>query len=337
MALATRCPNCSALFRVGAEQLKLRAGMVRCGSCRQVFNAIGCLDYVDPGHPAGTDPPPAEGRGAPPPLPEFPSQPVARALPVPSPPRRRHAAGATAPSVAGQDGPGDSAAAPAPTPSLTPDTGHGSVAAEPADAQTTAQLQALAQDAAAALPDLDAPTLMDMEPAFLRAPAPRGTPLGSTAWALLGLALFLIAAIQLALVFRSDVIVRLPQLRPALAALCETLACTVQWPMRPEFLAVVSSELQAVPGTDAMELDVVIRNRATFPMALPAVELTLTDSMNRAVARRVFGAHELLPAQTDAPPFAGDSLAPGADLSLRLLFDAPGLGAVGFVTYPFYP
>src|SRR5512137_2000694 len=47
MALATKCPQCDALFRVVADQLKLRGGLVRCGQCRTVFDAIGSLTYVD--------------------------------------------------------------------------------------------------------------------------------------------------------------------------------------------------------------------------------------------------------------------------------------------------
>jgi len=39
--------NCQVLFRVVADQLKLRGGLVRCGSCRHVFDAIGSLAYVD--------------------------------------------------------------------------------------------------------------------------------------------------------------------------------------------------------------------------------------------------------------------------------------------------
>ncbi len=40
MALATQCPHCLTTFRVANDQLKLRAGLVRCGSCREVFNGI---------------------------------------------------------------------------------------------------------------------------------------------------------------------------------------------------------------------------------------------------------------------------------------------------------
>jgi predicted Zn finger-like uncharacterized protein len=38
MALATRCPYCSTIFRVASDQLKLRGGIVRCGCCQQVFD-----------------------------------------------------------------------------------------------------------------------------------------------------------------------------------------------------------------------------------------------------------------------------------------------------------
>jgi len=37
--MLTRCPQCETLFRVGAEQLKARDGLVRCGRCLKVFRA----------------------------------------------------------------------------------------------------------------------------------------------------------------------------------------------------------------------------------------------------------------------------------------------------------
>lgn len=40
MALATQCPHCHTTFRVAHDQLKLRSGMVRCGSCQHIFNGI---------------------------------------------------------------------------------------------------------------------------------------------------------------------------------------------------------------------------------------------------------------------------------------------------------
>ena len=43
MALATQCPHCHTTFRVAHDQLKLRAGLVRCGACKQIFNGIESL------------------------------------------------------------------------------------------------------------------------------------------------------------------------------------------------------------------------------------------------------------------------------------------------------
>ena len=43
MALATQCPHCYTSFRVANDQLKLYAGLVRCGSCQQTFNGIDHL------------------------------------------------------------------------------------------------------------------------------------------------------------------------------------------------------------------------------------------------------------------------------------------------------
>lgn len=40
MALATRCPHCQTTFRVAQDQLKLRAGLVRCGACKEIFNGV---------------------------------------------------------------------------------------------------------------------------------------------------------------------------------------------------------------------------------------------------------------------------------------------------------
>lgn len=47
MALATRCPHCQTAFKVANDQLKLHAGLVRCGSCQQTFNGVENLIPVD--------------------------------------------------------------------------------------------------------------------------------------------------------------------------------------------------------------------------------------------------------------------------------------------------
>ncbi|MGZ3254381.1 MAG: DUF3426 domain-containing protein [Burkholderiaceae bacterium] len=58
MALATQCPHCHTTFRVAHDQLKLRAGLVRCGSCKQIFNGIEHLLRPDQVAPAPVATPP---------------------------------------------------------------------------------------------------------------------------------------------------------------------------------------------------------------------------------------------------------------------------------------
>lgn len=53
MALATQCPHCQTTFRVAHDQLKLRAGIVRCGTCKQIFNGVEHLLPPDAIPPAG--------------------------------------------------------------------------------------------------------------------------------------------------------------------------------------------------------------------------------------------------------------------------------------------
>ncbi|MBC3917649.1 zinc-ribbon domain-containing protein [Undibacterium sp. CY18W] len=65
MALATRCPHCQTAFKVANDQLKLHAGLVRCGSCQQTFNAVENLIPADGQKAPATPPPPAAKPGTP--------------------------------------------------------------------------------------------------------------------------------------------------------------------------------------------------------------------------------------------------------------------------------
>ena len=100
--------------------------------------------------------------------------------------------------------------------------------------------------------------------------------------------LVLLAAIQLAVIFRGQLMIHWPQSRLLLTDLCSVFRCTVNWPMQADRLAVMGTELQAIQGTDALELSALIRNRAEFRQSLPAIEVTLTDARNRPLARKVF-------------------------------------------------
>lgn len=348
MALATRCPNCHALFRVAADQLKLRGGLVRCGACRHVFDATGTLSYVDDSTlstPAHATAPAvgaviaairkaesAAGESLAPPPPAPAAAPRAAELPT----------GQL--SLAGTP-PGEAAfvAADASAEELLPAAGPSAEAEEvgdfsvaPAGGAEQEHGGAEAPAAGAAVEGVAHPAEEPATPEFLREADGRKNRRRAV---LLGVGTLLLTAVllaQLAAAFRSEILVRFPQARPALTGLCKVFRCTVGWPARGELLAVVGSELQALPGTSAFELTATVRNRGSMTLALPAIELTLSDTLNRTVARKVFSPLDYLAGDSDPQARLLAGLEAGADLTVRIAFEARGVNAAGFVVYPFY-
>lgn len=48
MSQITRCPSCATMFKVVADQLRISDGWVRCGQCKQVFDAAAHLQAPPP-------------------------------------------------------------------------------------------------------------------------------------------------------------------------------------------------------------------------------------------------------------------------------------------------
>lgn len=57
MSLATRCTSCATVFRVVQDQLKVSEGWVRCGRCGTVFNALDVLFDLNQGNVTPPQPP----------------------------------------------------------------------------------------------------------------------------------------------------------------------------------------------------------------------------------------------------------------------------------------
>jgi len=63
----TRCPGCATVFRVKPEQLALRAGQVRCGHCKTVFDGVAqAVSLAAPARTGRAEPPPDEAALGPP-------------------------------------------------------------------------------------------------------------------------------------------------------------------------------------------------------------------------------------------------------------------------------
>lgn len=174
------------------------------------------------------------------------------------------------------------------------------------------------------------------EPSFVRQ-GRRRQRLGRTLrWTMgIGSMLLLLTLLgQSAFVFRDQLAARFPATKPALQEVCAWLDCQVGLPMRIDAVAIESSELQTLtPNGTTLGLNVLLRNHAGTAQAWPHLELTLNDSGERPLARRVFAPPEYLP--------AGINLRLGfpahSEQPVRLYLEPQDLKPSGYRVYLFYP
>lgn len=112
-------------------------------------------------------------------------------------------------------------------------------------------------------------------------------------WMLRGMALLLTGGliVQALVFFRDELAARLPNSRPLLEALCGPAACTLA-PLRLGNGIVIDSS-SLVRGDAGLTFHVSLRNSLEVPLAMTALELTLTDEQDRVLMRRVLKPHEL--------------------------------------------
>ena len=327
MSLATRCTACDTVFRVVQDQLKVSEGWVRCGRCGEVFNALEALFDLEPDStpqasteepgepPAATDLVLAdEAPGLPDPTATI-DEPTVLATPIDREPASssKHADFDATPAarVAVRD------------------------RVEFADAQFSSALLAEAGIESADEPEVAVatpPPAADAAPEFLRQAerqAQLNRPRTVAALALLCLVLGLALALQAAIHFRDLLAALAPQSRPALQAMCELAGCRVEPLRRIDDIAIDSSALTSAPNGNAARLSVVLRNRGPLPLAMPSIELTLTDPTGQMLARRALSPVDF--------GVAGATLPAASESPLQLVLTTSGRRASGYTVEPFYP
>lgn len=312
MRMITRCPHCGTAFRIEPAQLEARDGHVRCGRCKTVFDARATLVTeldLGPPVPAGAAPAPepalAEARA---PEVESAATPVAQ----------------SAPATVIEHAPAPAAES-APTPAIESEPAP-PVAPEPARVEA-----ALAHPRAPLQPHH--PVEADEAPLEFGPRVRRAARLRAALWGLAALAAALALAAQVLYAYRGEAAVLAPAARPWLEAACAQLGCTVPLPRHAHLISIESSELHAErDAPDVVTLSAVLRNRAVFGQALPALELTLTDAYDRPVARRVLRPRDYLGETADREPI----FPPNAEHAFKLHLDVAGLNASGYRIFVFY-
>lgn len=382
MSLITRCPACGTMFKVVADQLKVSQGWVRCGHCAEVFDASAYLladDAVALAPPVLTSddvaaigqatqaaqPHGAPESGAPP-------EPIAASM-APTPDHGKSFAGRLPlmPALAGQDDAQESAddfdpaswkqarqkspcletqAENVDVPPRRPDLVHtASVDASGVEIPYVADSTSVDADVAPIdvandeTPD-DVSFVRDARrKAFWKKPLAR--------WSLGALSLLLLAALALQWTMQQkDTLAALqPRLAPLLQTLCAALRCEVRLPRHIESVVIDSSSFNRL-GPDVYRLSFAFKNTGAIPLETPSLEVTLTDTRDHALVRRVlapaqFGvgtgtlaAHSVL-AGTVTMNVSGDgepASAPSSDSSAPSLASVP-LRVAGYRILAFYP
>jgi hypothetical protein len=151
--------------------------------------------------------------------------------------------------------------------------------------------------------------------------------------ALGGVALLLSVGLlaQVALHERDRVAARWPELTPWLAAVCEPLGCQIGWPRQIEAATIDSTALVRL-NNGHYRLEINLKNTSALALAMPMLELSLTNLHDDVVVRRVIQPHEWA--------VALDVLAPQSEqaLSVELALSLPDdLQMSGYRALIFYP
>jgi predicted Zn finger-like uncharacterized protein len=360
MALATACPRCHTRFRVVPDQLKIRRGLVRCGSCQHVFSGIDFLRYVEeePHPPAGSAGAAPRGPAT---LTRIDTEPTAprtsdgavtapvgwRATEPPSDTdgNADGVAGARAESDAGRslessvessvESPDEPLAEPAAEPPAEPPAGPPAEphTEPPAEPPITAPARTRAAPRPAASARRHAP--VESEAVDFFAPTSRAggfSSRGSVFAAAACLVLAVLLPLQLTLVARDWLPAWLPATRPALTALSELTGLTLQPPRHLDALTLESFDLKVGAAPGLLSMNALVRNQAPFAVRWPAMELSLTDAAGALIVRKV-----LIPGDYLAPARLAAGLPGSVEQPVSVTLEALDLQPIGYSVKLFYP
>jgi len=316
MSLITRCPACQTMFKVVPDQLRISEGWVRCGQCEEIFDASAHLQEADAAH----DSPLAGELAAP--------DAVAVALTVAAAPavdfELNEAITATEPMMQQAHASAD----------LLPDgSAYGLAAAAPGPAGESDGPDAAQPEPGSAV--AAPPPVRPAELSFMRGarkPSRWHRPLVRASLSVLCLLLVAGLLLQLLVQERDRIAAVEPGLKPLLAEVCALMECKVAPLRQIESVVIDSSAFSKVRG-DVYRLSLTLKNTAPIDLAMPSVELALTDTLDHALMRRV-----LRPAELGVNP---DVISAASEVQATLVLTVKTNGnaerVAGYRLLAFYP
>jgi hypothetical protein len=148
------------------------------------------------------------------------------------------------------------------------------------------------------------------------------------------LAVMLLAGLCLQILVqeRDRIVAFEPATRPWMITICSVLSCSISPVRQIESIVIESSSFTQIRG-DSYRLNFVIKSVASVALALPAVELALTDTQDKAVIRRVFSPADFT--SNSGTLAAGSELA--ASLTINVKSDGKTDRIAGYRVLAFYP
>jgi predicted Zn finger-like uncharacterized protein len=273
MSLITRCPACKTMFKVVPDQLRISEGWVRCGQCDEIFDASAHMQGKEsrdskPAAPQAHD---AQGHESRPRGARQAEVPAAQTLNDPLVQETVSGGAAISETVADEavEPTLDDATLPAPETTYGPD-----VQLDGPNPQEDSRLQELS---------------------FMRDAKSRSRwrrPWVRAGLTLLSLLLCLVLALQLLVNERDRIAAVEPDLKPWIEQVCSVMDCVVEPLRQIESVVIDSSSFNKIRG-DVYRLNFSLKNTAPIELALPAIELSLTDVHDQPIMRRVFKPGEL--------------------------------------------
>jgi predicted Zn finger-like uncharacterized protein len=348
MSMLTRCPACQTCYRVVPDQLRVSQGWVRCGQCKEIFDAAinELVVHAEPEDPALSEPahqPPTAADH------EVTTSSTAE------PGAYRPSAGVLGAVLVDAAQPESEQATPQHArPAVLDETepALGVLTDEPKRGMGPAlQAQPSVDQRSQVDVSLDVPgvqsnhtdrsdpdwplQIVPQEVSFLKPQAAqtvsarRGFPWG---WFLLALGLCGALVGQWAYRERDQLALQFPKAQPLLVAACQVLQCQLEPVRKLDALVLEDSGLTAA-GQGRYRLSLVIKNKSLQAVATPHVELTLTDSLDQILVRRVLSPLDM--GLSEISLTAGQSWP--VQTGLELTGQPPISGVSGYRLLAFYP
>lgn len=349
MSLVTRCPKCQSDFMVSLEQLRVHDGLVRCGNCTHIFDGQAALESQLPvltQRAAHLRESLDSSSGA--------SAQVA-GEPLGAPPQRESSAHAKSSfnrvphRLVLQQPVQESARAPVQAPSAPsvlrrraqtgaeldhePEEPFTAIQPEP----TLGREPILRVQGEARLLDDIRPSSKHGTPGFLIDETPLDG-LRRALWTLLVLVAGVLLLMQLAYMYRNELVTRVPSLLPMARLACVQLRCEVSLVRHLERITVEATALEQVAAGQAegqssqLMLKFSMRNRNDKIQPWPHIAVELKDASGTVVVRKVLGPELYLPESLVAKPFNANQ-----EVHLSVPIVVTDLQISGFQLNRFFP